>query len=252
MKFIDTAGVEFACDVTFSGGVSGLDLVVWDDLTVTDDAAIGGALTVGETLGVTGASTLAAVACTTLAASSNATVGGTLGITGATTAAALACTTLAASSNATVGGTLGITGTTTAAAVNSTALSASSSLTVTGANIVGLISAVTFDCVTLAAASSGVYGFASPFAGTITKIQAWMKGALTVGDAVLTGSIGGVAITNGVVTCTQAGSAAGSIFTANPTAANTVAVGSNVKFVVSGSESAAIGATVTVTILRSA
>ena len=177
---------------------------------------------------------------------------GALAVTGATTMAAAACTTLAASGAVTCATTLGITGTTTAAAVNSTALAASTSLTVTGATVVGLHEHVTVDIVTLAGAGGTVYGFASPVAGTITKIQSWLKGAITTADAVITGKIGAVAITNGVVTIAQVDSAQGDVDVANPTAANTVAVGSNVNFTVSGTQDAVIGATLTVSILRSA
>ena len=105
---------------------------------------------------------------------------------------------------------------------------------------------------TLAGAGGTVYGFASPVAGTITKIQSWLKGAITTADAVITGKIGAVAITNGVVTIAQVDSAQGDVDVANPTAANTVAVGSNVNFTVSGTQDAVIGATLTVSILRSA
>jgi len=219
--------------------------------TVTMSNAAG-AVALSGALAVTGATTMAAAACTTLAASGAVTCATTLGVTGASTMAAVGCTTLAASGAVTCATTLGITGTTTAAAVNSTALAASTSLTVTGATVVGLHEHVTVDIVTLAGAGGTVYGFASPVAGTITKIQSWLKGAITTADAVITGKIGAVAITNGVVTIAQVDSAQGDVDVANPTAANTVAVGSNVNFTVSGTQDAVIGATLTVSILRSA
>lgn len=65
----------------------------------------------------------------------------------------------------------------------------------------------------------------SPVAGTIAKIWSVIDGALTTGDATLTAAIGGVAVTNGVITITQAGSAAGDVDSATPTAARTVAAG---------------------------
>lgn len=122
--------------------------------------------------------------------------------------------------------------------------------TETDATVVGRLEAVTLDVLTLV--GTGVYGFASPFAGTIVKVQSRLKGALTTGDATITGKIGATAITNGALTVTQADSAAGDIDVANPTAANTVAIGSNVNFTIGGTNDAVVGATLTVTIKRSA
>lgn len=126
----------------------------------------------------------------------------------------------------------------------------SGALTVTGISMVGLETYVTLDVGSLV--GTGVYGFASPVAGTITNIQTRLKAPLTTGDATLTGKIGNTAITGGVITITQSGSAIGDIDSASPSAANTVAVGSNVSFTVGGTNDAAVGATVTVTIRRSA
>lgn len=221
-------------------------------------------LALSGTLAVAGASALHATTVTgTFSTSSTATlasavitagitVGTTLAVTGASTLAAVACTTLAASSNATVGGTLAITGTTTAAAVNATAVAASSSLTVTGASIVGLHENLTVDVPSLDFASPGTYGIPCPVAGTVTKIYTRLKGALAAGDATLTAKIGSTAMTNGVVTITEAGSAAGDIDSATPTALNTVVEGSNLCVTVGGSNNAAVGATVVFQIRRSA
>jgi hypothetical protein len=127
-------------------------------------------------------------------------------------------------------------------------------LTVTGSSIVGLETHLTVQVTNLVGASAKVYGFASPVAGTITKIQSRLAGAaLTTGDATITGKIGSTAITNGALTITQSGSAEGDIDVANPTAANTVAVGSNVNFTVGGTNDAAAAfAVLTVTIRRTA
>jgi hypothetical protein len=59
----------------------------------------------------------------------------------------------------------------------------------------------------------------------LTSIDTRLSGALTTGNATLTAAIGGVAVTNGAVTITQAGSAAGDIDVATPTAARTIAAG---------------------------
>lgn len=95
-------------------------------------------------------------------------------------------------------------------------------------------------CLTLRAtnlkgADAVVYGVVTPVAGTISKIHSVLKGhALATGNATLTGKIGGVAITNGVVTITQAGSAIGDKDEATPTAANVVAAGDEIQFLVGG------------------
>jgi hypothetical protein len=78
----------------------------FSSLTVTGNATVGG------TVVVTGATTLAAVSATSAAISGNETVGGTLGVTGATTLAGTLGVTGASTltGNTTVGGTLGVTG----------------------------------------------------------------------------------------------------------------------------------------------
>jgi len=103
-------------------GSLGATDIVTTGTVATGALTVTGAATVSTTLGVTGASTLAAVACTTLDPSglvqmaAAATVGTTLGVTGASTLAAVACTTLDPSglvqmaAAATVGTTLGVTG----------------------------------------------------------------------------------------------------------------------------------------------
>ena len=132
-------------------------------------------------------------------------------------------------------------------------LTASTSLTVTGANIVGLTESITFPASNIRAASAGVYGVASPYAGTIVKVYTFLNNALATGDAVLTTNINGVAVTNGVVTITQVGSAVGDVDVATPTALNTVAVGDSISVAVSGANDAnPSSALVTVVIRRSA
>jgi hypothetical protein len=98
----------------------------------------------------------------------------------------------------------------------------------------------------LTSASALVYYIVSPVAGTIVKIYSVINGALTVGNATLTGKIGTVAITDGVLTITQAGSAAGDVDVATPTAANVVAIGNYISFTVGGTNTAAKTAQVTV------
>lgn len=91
----------------------------------------------------------------------------------------------------------------------------------------------------LVGANAEVKRVVSPVAGTIDKIYSVINGALTTGDATLTGKIGATAITNGAITVTQAGSAAGDVDSATPTALNTVAVGDVISVTVGGTNDAA-------------
>lgn len=87
----------------------------------------------------------------------------------------------------------------------------------------------------LVAADAKLYGIISPVAGTIVKIYSVLKGhALAAGDCTLTGKIGGVAITTGVITITQAGSAIGDKDNCTPNANNVVAAGDEIQFLVGG------------------
>lgn len=91
---------------------------------------------------------------------------------------------------------------------------------------------------------AGVYRQLSIHAGRVVKIWSVIEGVLTTADATLTAKINGVAITTGVLTITQAGSAAGDIDTAVPTAANIVAVGDELSATVGGGNATATVANV--------
>ena len=107
--------------------------------------------------------------------------------------------------------------------------------------------------VDLVSANAQVARIVSPVAGTIDKIYSVINGALGTGDATLTGKIGASAITSGVITITQAGSAAGDIDVATPSGANTVAVGDIISVTVGGTQAtAARTANVTILITPSA
>lgn len=103
--------------------VSDTGVAVVGTLSATGAVTASAALTVGTTLGVTGATTLsstlavtgAATLSSTLAVTSNATVGGTLGVTGAATLSSTLGVTgaITASAALSVGTTLGVTGLTT-------------------------------------------------------------------------------------------------------------------------------------------
>ncbi|MBA3546011.1 MAG: hypothetical protein H0T76_05990 [Nannocystis sp.] len=106
--------------------------------------------------------------------------------------------------------------------------------------VVGLKAAVPITATSLVGTT--VYRVLSPYAGTVSMIKSVIQGALTTGNATLTAKINGVAITTGILTLTQAGSAPGDIDTCSPTAANTVAVGDELSWTVGGTNDAAVGA----------
>ena len=97
----------------------------------------------------------------------------------------------------------------------------------------------------LLGSGAGVQYIAAPCTGTLTKIYATTNAALTTGNGTITSSIGGVAVTNGAVTLTQAASAAGSTFSATPSAANEVTEGTSViKLLVGGTQATVTDGTV--------
>lgn len=93
--------------------------------------------------------------------------------------------------------------------------------------------------------TAGQIYIASPVAGTITNIWTALNGAIITADAALTGKINGTAITGGALTITQAGSAAGDIDTATPTAANVVAVGDAIEMETDGASGNAVAVSIT-------
>ena len=97
---------------------------------------------------------------------------------------------------------------------------------------------ITFPAMSNKAADAAIVRRASPVKGTITKIWSVLNAALTTGDATLTGKIGATGITGGVVTVTQAGSAAGDVDSAAPTAANAVLPGDVISFTGGGASTA--------------
>ena len=73
----------------------------------------------------------------------------------------------------------------------------------------------------------------------IRSIRTAISAALATGDMTITAAINGVAVTGGVVTVTQAGSAAGDIDLAEPTAANTISEGQQLTLTVGGTNTGA-------------
>jgi hypothetical protein len=84
------------------------------------------------------------------------------------------------------------------------------------------------------------YHLVSPVAGDITGIRTVIDGALTTGDATVTADIGGTPVTDGAVTITQSGSAAGDTDTVTPSAANAVSAGDDIGLTIGGTNDAAV------------
>ena len=100
----------------------------------------------------------------------------------------------------------------------------------------------------LRGASAAVYRLVAPVAGEVAKIWTVLGDALATGHAVVTGAINGTPITSGAVTITQAGSAAGDVDSATPSAAKTVAAGDVITLTVSGTNTANVSAEATILI----
>lgn len=96
------------------------------------------------------------------------------------------------------------------------------------------------------------YYLNAPYAGTLSKIYTVIDGAILTADKDITASIGGVAVTNGVVTIAFTGAAAGDTDSATPSAANTVTAGQAIKFAATGATTGAIRGHLICTMLRTA
>lgn len=101
-----------------------------------------------------------------------------------------------------------------------------------GSELLGTKRYQTIDVADLSAEAS--YYLTALYAGKITSIKSIIDGAVGTADITATFSINGVAVTDGVVTIATAASAAGDQDEAVPTAANSVAVGDKISFVVTG------------------
>lgn len=98
----------------------------------------------------------------------------------------------------------------------------------------------------LTGAGAAVAYMVLPVDCTITRLRSALGGALTVGNATVTAAIAGTPVTNGALTITQAGSAAGDVDIATPTAANAGTAGQLLTLTVGGTNTAAVGAFVIV------
>ncbi len=168
-------------------------------------------------------------------------------------------TTLDASGAVTFLDTLDVGGATTLAATNITSANVgtatiNTTLTLTGAAVVGLEDSFTVCGVSIFGNTAPVY-VASPFAGAVVKVQSVVNGeALTTGGETVVIGLGvpGTPMTDGTITIATL-AAIGDLDVCNPSALNTVAVGSVLSIDPAGTN-ASEGSTVnlTFTIRRSA
>lgn len=98
----------------------------------------------------------------------------------------------------------------------------------------------------LTGAGAAVARLVLPVDCTVTKLRSALDAPLTVGNATITATIAGTPVTSGVLTITQAGSAAGDVDVATPTAANVGTAGQVLTLTVGGTNTAAVGASVLV------
>jgi len=107
---------------------------------------------------------------------------------------------------------------------------------------------LSFDGLSANGGDAAVARFVAPFNGRIVRVHSVLHGgALATGDLTLTTAIAGTGVTNGVITVTQSGSAAGDVDVATPTALNTATTGQQIT--ITGGGSATGNRTVNVQIL---
>jgi len=192
--------------------------------------AAAAAVTVGTTLGVTGATTLAALSATSGAFST------TLSVTGASTIAALSATSGAFST------TLSVTGASTIAALSATSGTFSTTLGVTGTSTLGVVNSGNTlitgtlgvsglaSLTTLAVSSTSTFTGLSTFNGGATIGSGTLTtGALTVVGTALINNSGGAATTIGGASAGAIGivvGSAGNFTLSTATAGATMAIGS--------------------------
>jgi hypothetical protein len=111
---------------------------------------------------------------------------------------------------------------------------------------------VSLGAVSTKAADNGVIRWVSPVAGAIATINSVLNAALATADATITAAIGATPVTGGVLTITNASSAAGDVDSCTPSAANVVAVNDVVTLTVGGGSTGTGTASLTMLITPSA
>ena len=91
---------------------------------------------------------------------------------------------------------------------------------------------------------------AVPDGGKIIKIITALQGAISGGNAAISFEIGGTAVTGGAITVAHSGSAAGTVDSAEPTAANRVEESGTIEMITDGASTGAKKLLVTFVIRR--
>ena len=100
--------------------------------------------------------------------------------------------------------------------------------------------------------SAGSVWVVTPWACTIDTIYTVIDGAIATADAGITAEIGGTLVTGSAITIANAGSAAGDVDSASPSAANVLAAGGAVEIITDGASTNAVKAMVTLLCTRTA
>ena len=88
------------------------------------------------------------------------------------------------------------------------------------------------------------------FDGEVVEIRTALNGAIGTADAVLTPKIDGTAMTNGAITITQSGSAAGDVDVSRPSGANAVRAGQAIEIETNGASTNTVAVLGTIVIRR--
>lgn len=97
---------------------------------------------------------------------------------------------------------------------------------------------ITMNKISSKASDAEVFRFVPNFNGRISKIRTVLNNVLATADATVQAKINGTNVTNGLVTIANAGSAAGDVDEADPTAANTFTAGQVITLTVGGGSTA--------------
>lgn len=110
---------------------------------------------------------------------------------------------------------------------------------------------MSFTSVSTKASDAAVVRRPAPFNGSVVSIYSVANGALATGDATLTAKIGATAVTTGVITITQSGSAAGDVDSCTPSALKTFSAGDLLSITGGGASTAIATADVVMVLLPS-